>query len=58
LAQHKLKERGLTRRNGQHLKAAVLNVDFKDIPIVVNGHETDGIKDKPLDLHFTEEKIR
>jgi hypothetical protein len=59
VVQRKLKERGLARRNGQQLKAAaaVLNLDFKDLPIVVNGNDTDDIKDKPFDLHFTKEKI-
>ena len=57
VVQHKLKERGLARRNGQQLKAAVLNLDFKDLPTVVNGNENDDIKDKPFDLHFTKEKI-
>ena len=57
VVQQKLKERGLARRNGQQLKGgAVLNLDFKDLPIVVNGNETDDIKDKPFDLHFTKEK--
>lgn len=57
VVQQKLKERGLARRNGQQLKAAVLNLDFKDLPVVVNGNESDDIKDKPFDLHFTKEKI-
>jgi hypothetical protein len=54
VVQWKLKERGIARRSGQQLKApAVLNLDFKDLPIVVNGKETDDIKDKPFNLHFT-----
>lgn len=58
VVQKKLKERGLARRNGQQLKAAaVLNLDFKDLPVVVNGNATDDIKDKPFDLHFSKEKI-
>ncbi|KAI2497314.1 hypothetical protein MHU86_17187 [Fragilaria crotonensis] len=38
-------------------KLLVLNLDFKDLPVVVNGNATDDIKDKPFDLHFSKEKI-
>jgi hypothetical protein len=55
--QQKLKERGLARRNGQQLSSAVLNLDFGDLPTIVNGTDTDDVKDKPFDLHFTEDKI-
>jgi hypothetical protein len=58
VVQLKFKESGQSQRNGQQLKtAAVLNLDFKDLPVVVNGNETDNIKDKSFDLHFTKEKI-
>ncbi len=58
VVQQKLKERGLARRNGQRLvSSAVLNLDFGDLPIIVNGTATDSIADKPFDLHFTKEKI-
>ena len=49
----KLKERGLARRNGQQLSSAVLNLNFEDLPIIVNGTATDVVADKPFDLHFT-----
>ncbi len=55
--QQKLKERGLARRNGQQLSSAVLNLDFGDLPTIVNGTDTDDVNDKPFDLHFTEDKI-
>ena len=57
VVQQKLKERGLARRNGQQLSSAVLNLDFGDLPTIVNGTDTDDVKDKPFDLHFTEDKI-
>ena len=58
VVQRKLKERGLARRNGQQVvSAAVLNLDFNDLPTIVNGTATDTIADKPFDLHFTKEKI-
>ena len=57
MVQQKLKERGLARRNGQQLSSAVLNLNFGDLPTIVNGTDTDDVKDKPFDLHFTEDKI-
>jgi len=55
--QQKLKQRGLARRNGERLPSVVLNLDFNDLPTVVNGIATDNISDKPFDLHFTKQKI-
>jgi hypothetical protein len=55
--QQKLKQRGLARRNGKQLPSVVLNLDFNDLPTVVNGIATDNISDKPFDLHFTKQKI-
>jgi hypothetical protein len=55
--QQKMKERGLARRNGQQLSSAVLNLDFSDLPTIVNGTGADAIADKPFDLHFNKEKI-
>ena len=55
--QQKMKERGLARRNGQQLSSAVLNLDFSDLPTIVNGTAADAIADKPFDLHFNKEKI-
>ena len=53
-----MKERGLARRNGQQLSSAVLNLNFEDLPIIVNGTATDAVADnKPFDLHFTKDKI-
>ncbi|KAI2510989.1 hypothetical protein MHU86_3461 [Fragilaria crotonensis] len=57
VVQQKLKERGLARRNGQQLSSAVLNLNFEDLPIIVNGTATDVVADKPFDLHFTRDKI-
>jgi hypothetical protein len=57
VVQQKLKERGLARRNGQQLSSAVLNLNFEDLPIIVNGTATDVVADKPFDLHFTKDKI-
>ena len=56
--QQKLNERGLARRNGQQLSSAVLNLDFGDLPMIVNGTATNaGVADRPFDLHFTKDKI-
>jgi hypothetical protein len=57
VVQQKLKERGLARRNRQQLSSAVLNLNFEDLPIIVNGTATDVVADKPFDLHFTKDKI-
>jgi hypothetical protein len=57
VVQQKLKERGLARRNGERLSSTVLNLDFSDLPTIVNGTVDDAISDKPFDLHFTKEKI-
>ena len=56
MIQQKLKERGLARRNGQHLSSAVLNLDVGDLPTTVNGTDTDEVKDEPFDLHLTKDK--
>ncbi len=37
--------------------SAVLNLDFSDLPTMVNGTAADAIADKPIDLHFNKEKI-
>ena len=42
---------------GRLALAAVLNLDFNDLPTVVNGSAMDAVADKPFDLHFTREKI-
>ena len=55
VVQKKLQERGLAIRNGQQLSSAVLNLDFGHLPTIVN--DTDNVKDKPFDLHFTKDKI-
>lgn len=57
VVQQKLKARGLARRNGQRLSSAVLNLNFEDLPTIVNGTTTDAAADKPFDLHFTKDKI-
>jgi hypothetical protein len=57
VVQQKLKERGLARRNGQQLSSAVLNLDFGDLPTIVNGKATDAIADRPFNLNFTKDKI-
>jgi len=57
VVQQKLKERGLARRNGQQLSSAVLNLDFGDLPTIVNGKATDAVADRPFDLNFTKDKI-
>ncbi|KAI2501582.1 hypothetical protein MHU86_12853 [Fragilaria crotonensis] len=57
VVQQKLKQRGLARRNGKRLQSAVLNLDFNDLPIIVNGTASDSIEDRPFDQHFTKQKI-
>ena len=57
MVRHKLKERGLARRNGRHLSSAALNLDFGDLATIVNGTTADTIYDKPFDLHFTKDKF-
>ena len=57
VVQQKLKERGLARRNGRKLSSAVLNLNFEDLPTIVNGSASDAVADKPFDLHFTKDKI-
>ncbi len=57
VVQQKLKERGLARRNGQQLSSAVHNLNFEDLPTIVNGTASDAVADKPFDLHFTNNKI-
>ncbi|KAI2494414.1 hypothetical protein MHU86_20097 [Fragilaria crotonensis] len=57
VVQQKLKERGQKRRNGERLSNAILNLDFSDLPTIVNGTVDDAISDKPFDLHFNKEKI-
>ena len=37
VVQEKLRVRGLARRNGERLPCAVLNLDFADLPTIVNG---------------------
>jgi hypothetical protein len=57
VVQQKLKERGLARRNGRQLSSAVLNLNFEDLHTIVSGTASDAVVDKPLDLHFTKDKI-
>ena len=57
MVQQKFNERGLERRNEERLSSAVLNLDFSDLPIIVNGTVDDAISSKPFDLHFTKETI-
>ncbi len=47
----------IARRNGQQLSSAVLNLNFSDLPTIVNGTAADAIADKPFNLHFNREKI-
>ena len=57
VVQEKLRQRGLARRNGGRLPCAVLNLDFADLPTIVNGSEDDITANRPFDTHFTKEKI-
>jgi hypothetical protein len=57
VVQEKLKQRGLARRNGERLPCAVLNLDFGDLPTIVNGTPDDSDGDRPFKTHFTKEKI-
>jgi hypothetical protein len=57
VVQQKLKERGLARRNGRQLSSAVLNLNYEDLPTIMNGTVSDAVADKPFDLHFTKDKI-
>jgi hypothetical protein len=53
----KLRQRGLARRNGAQLPSAVLNLDFADLPTIVNGTDDDNASNRPFKMHFTKEKI-
>ena len=57
VVQSKLKQRGLARKNGERLQSAVLNLDFSDLPTIVNGTSGDKERDRPFNAHFTKEKI-
>ncbi len=57
MVQEKRKQRGLARRNGERLPCAVLNLDFSDLPTIVNGQAGDKESDRPFNAHFTKEKI-
>ena len=57
VVQEKLKQRGLARRNGERLRCAVLNLDFSDLPTIINGREDDKECDRPFKANFTKEKI-
>jgi hypothetical protein len=57
LQQKMKKERGLARRDGHQLSSAVLNLNFSDLPSIVNGTAADAIADKPFNLHSNKEKI-
>jgi hypothetical protein len=57
VVQEKLRQRGLARRNGERLPKAVLNLDFADLPTIVNGTVVDVGSDRPFDTYFTKEKI-
>jgi hypothetical protein len=57
VVQEKLKQRGLARRNREPLSCAVLNLDFSNLPTIVNGRADDNKSDRPFDAHFTKEKI-
>jgi hypothetical protein len=57
LVQAKLKQRGLARKNGEPLQSSVLNLDFNDLPTIVNGTSDDDERDRPFNAHFTKEKI-
>jgi hypothetical protein len=57
VVQEKLRVRGLARRNGERLPCAVLNLDFSDLPTIVNGTADDINSNRPFNTHFTKEKI-
>ncbi len=57
MVQEKLKQRGLERRNRGRLPCAVLNLDFCDLPTIVNGRVDDDKLDRSFNAHFTNEKI-
>jgi hypothetical protein len=57
VVQAKLKQRGLARKNGERLQSAVLNLDFSDLPSIVNGTSDDKARDRPFNTHFTKDKI-
>ena len=56
IVMEKLVVRGLARRNGQ-TQLATLNLNFKDLPTIVNGVEDDPIDMKPFDKYFTKAMI-
>ena len=57
VVQHKLRIRGLARRNGDKLLPTVLNLDFNDLATIVNGRAEDFARDRPFNFNFTKEKI-
>jgi len=57
VVQHKLRIRGLARRNGDKLPPAVLNLDFNNLATIVNGRPKDLARDRPFNFNFMKEKI-
>jgi hypothetical protein len=48
VVQEKLKQQGLARRNGERLPCPVLNLDYSDLPFIVNGKAGDKESDRPF----------
>ena len=60
VVQKKLRARGLARRNGEEQgprASTVLNLDFSDLAMIVNGMPDDDLRDRPFDSNFSKEKI-
>ena len=57
VVQEKLKPQGLARRNRERLPCAILNLDFSDLPTIVNGQADNNTSNRPFNAHFTKEKI-
>ncbi len=57
VVQHKLRIRGLARRNGDKLPPAVLNLDFNNLATIVNSRPKDLARGRPFNFNFTKEKI-
>ncbi len=57
VVQHKLRIRGLARRNGIKLQPSFLNLDFKDLATIVNDRPEDLARDRPFNFNITKEKI-
>ena len=54
VVQHKLRIRGLARRNGDKIPPAVLNLGFNNLATVINGRPKELVRDRPFTFKIYE----